>query len=128
MPRAPAPRVGSCTCATARAESHWTLAKTVVRFVQTRQRHAEDSFRQAFSYEYAVTSSSELIYSPSAVRWKRKTMEMCRRWVIVWLAYHFRRPLVAIGDEPHLATRNVVLVTADGVRWQDISVEPTRLS
>ncbi len=46
-------------------------------------------------------------------------MKMCRRWVIVWLAYHFGA-LVAIGAEPHLATRNVVLVTADGVRWQDI--------
>jgi hypothetical protein len=46
-------------------------------------------------------------------------MKTRQRWMIL-LALYQLGTMAAVGDEPRLSTRNVVLVTADGVRWQDI--------
>jgi hypothetical protein len=48
-----------------------------------------------------------------------ESMIMSHRGMIapaIWLAF----AAVAVGDEPRTATRNVVLVTSDGLRWQDV--------
>jgi len=42
-----------------------------------------------------------------------------RRWFLV-LGIFGLSATIATGNEPRTATRNVVLVTADGVRWQDV--------
>ena len=46
-------------------------------------------------------------------------MKVTRRWTIL-LAFCQFAIVAARGAEPRSMTRNVVLVTADGVRWQDV--------
>jgi hypothetical protein len=88
-------------------------------FCEGGQGHAVDSFARRFRVSTLLRPPvSQSIRQAHPVE-TEETMKMCRRWVIFCLACHWGA-MAAIGDEPRLATRNVVLVTADGVRWQDI--------
>jgi hypothetical protein len=45
---------------------------------------------------------------------------------MILMALYQLGTMAAVGDEPRLSTRNVVLVTADGVRWQISFAGPIR--
>ena len=53
------------------------------------------------------------------LRVKYPPMKICH-WILVLIIVRGSGIAIANGDEPRPATRNVVLVTTDGLRWQEV--------